>query len=211
MQAGQPDAARLALFRHLYGTITGRLTSQRQLKGEGRVVVVAMSQEDADEQALLVIERFVASQPDGRTSAMSWLFRVCDSTALDFHRKARALKRGGGWEFESLLDDDGNPREDLEELMQPAASGTRPGDPVAALAQTRLKDCMDAAMAEFERRHPKQAQILRMVRDQLDNDEIAAALGLDPATLTAEQRAAVRQRRHDALKTARKYFEHCRE
>lgn len=196
MKAGRREDAAVLLFRCAAGMITRRLTS-----GDGHRVA-PMSEEDAEDNLYPTIERFVDSRPDGRASGVNWLYQVIDSQALDFHRKRLAQKRGGDTKFEPLYTEEDEIHPDVARA-EPLFGGA---DDAAG-----LDDCMERALAEYERDQPVYARVLRLVKEGLDNDDLAVAYGADPLNITEQQRKNIRQRKSHALKTAREYFEPCKD
>jgi hypothetical protein len=197
VRAGSPgDRREAAIVLHTHD----RLYIQRRLQhGHGKVV--GMSEEDAEDNLFAVIERFTKSNPDGRTSGLTWLNLMIDGQALDFHRRRRADKRGGGDIEESFYTAEDELRTDVEGA-QPlyGSANQRPG----------LDDCMERAAEAFEREDPINARMLRFVAQDLDNAELAIEYGAKPPP-SEQQIKNIRQRKYHALKQARAYFEPCKE
>lgn len=189
------EAAAVRLFRDARNLILRRLHY-----GHGNVV--GMSEEDAEDNLYATIERFVRSKPDGTASGLNWLYRLIDAQALDFHRRRRAEKRGGGDIEEGFYTADDELRPDVE-AAEPlfGSPEQRPG----------LDDCMERAVEAFEKDLPAYARVLRLVAQGLDNDDLAVEYGADPENITEGQRKNIRQRKSHALKQAREYFEPCKE
>ncbi|MBL8331023.1 MAG: hypothetical protein JNJ71_19455 [Rubrivivax sp.] len=197
VRQGLAERAAQLLYRHLRNFMIRRLEF-----GNG-TNVVGMSREDAEENAVDAMLRFVESNPGGQAGGLSWLYRCLDSQALDWHRRQRAAKRGGGAEIGPLHDENDNIRPEVEQA-QPIFAPDKAPNPGQG-------DCLERAMTAFEEDHPAYARVLRLVAEGLEIDDIAVEFGADPSNITEQQRKNARQRKSHALKMAREYFDACKD
>lgn len=126
----------------------------------------------------------------GRSSLDTWLHAILRNTFLDLVRKQRPV--------ESMLDESGQPRPDVEEAL--AAAARRPLDPESIAADAeRLRD-LALALDAFAAAHPTEAADLALlILEEPSMEDMARLMGRSSA-------GAARERLYQCRKKARPFL-----
>ncbi len=171
----------------------GRLQSYIQRHSYRRA-----TDEDAEEILMSTVMAFVTEPIAPGCSADAWLFRIARNELIDWARRRKAQMRGGG-QVEIDLDDD-----ELGNLFDTSLGHSE--------LPAWVRDCIQKAAVYMQQVSPQRAEVLFMVADGWSAEEIAIYFGADPnQEISAQQKAAARDRRYRAKIEAQSYFEHCKE